>query len=164
MSSDELFVVAVLAALKRVRLEAIVVGSVAGILQGAPVTTQDLDLLVRDTPANRKKIAALGAALGGQARPISELSSALRIHLPAATVDLLFDQLPGNLTFQGLRARSAVIAVGGERARVARLEDVIKSKEAAGRPKDLAQLPMLRDTLRVLQAVNPKPVARPRPR
>lgn len=159
MSSDELFVVA-LAALRQVRLKAIVVGSIASILQGAPVTTQDLDLLVRDTPTNRKKIAALGAALGGEARPMSELVSALRIHLPAATVDLLFDRLPSNLTFQGLRARSALIDVGGESARVARLEDVIKSKEAAGRPKDLAQLPMLRDTLRVLQAAKAKPIAK----
>jgi hypothetical protein len=104
-SSDEAFVLSVLAALKKVRLEAIVVGSVAGILQGSPVTTQDLDLLVRDTPVNRKKIQALATALGARPREISELSSALRIDLPAATVDLLFDQIPGNLTFQALRVR-----------------------------------------------------------
>ena len=152
MSSDEAFVVAVLAALKQVRLEAIVVGSVASILQGAPVTTQDLDLLVRDTPGNRKKIDALGSALGARPRLITELSPVLRIDLAAATVDLMFDRLPGALSFQTLRARSVVIPVGEARARVARLEDIIKSKEAAGRPKDLAQLPMLRETLRVSRA------------
>ncbi len=152
MSSDEAFVVAVLAALKQVRLEALVVGSVAGILQGAPVTTQDIDLLVRDTPTNRKKIDALGSVLGARPRLITELSPVLRIDLPAATVDLLFDRLPGNLTFQALRARSFVIPLGGASARVARLEDIIKSKEAAGRPKDLAQLTMLRDTLKVAKA------------
>jgi len=148
-SSDEAFVLAVLDALRKVRLEAIVVGSVAGILQGSPVTTQDLDLLVRDTPTNRRKIQALGAALGGRPRAITELSSALRIDLPAATIDVLFDQLSGNLTFQALRARSLSVSLGGQTALVARLEDVIASKEAAGRPKDLAQLPTLRDTLRV---------------
>jgi hypothetical protein len=36
---------------------------------------------------------------------------------------------------------------------VASLEDVIKSKEAAGRKKDLAVLPILRDTLAVKQAL-----------
>jgi hypothetical protein len=152
VSSDEAFVVAVLAALKQVRLEAIVVGSVAGILQGAPVTTQDLDLLVRDTPANRKKIEALGAVLGKRPRLITDLSPVLRIDLPAAAVDLLFDRLPGKLSFQALRARSVLVSLGGSSACVARLEDIIKSKEAAGRPKDLAQLPMLRDTLRVAKA------------
>ena len=55
-SSDEAFVLKVLDALEQTRLEAIVVGSVAAVLQGSPVTTQDLDLLVRDTPTNRQKI------------------------------------------------------------------------------------------------------------
>jgi hypothetical protein len=60
MSSDEAFVVRVLAALKSAKLEAVVVGNVAAILQGVPVTTQDLDLLVRDTPRNQQKIDASG--------------------------------------------------------------------------------------------------------
>jgi hypothetical protein len=42
-------------------------GSVAAVLQGAPVTTQDLDLLVRDTPTNRQKIEELGDRLGASA-------------------------------------------------------------------------------------------------
>jgi hypothetical protein len=153
VSSDEAFVLAVLAALKEVRLEAIVVGSVAGILQGSPVTTQDLDLLVRDTPGNRKKIQALGVALGARPRPMTDLSPALRIHLPAATVDLLFDQLPGGLSFEALRSRALSLRLGAQTAVVACLEDLIASKEACGRPKDLAQLPVLRETLRVSRAV-----------
>jgi len=39
-------------------------------------------------------------------------------------------------------------------ARVACLEDIIASKAACGRPKDLAQLPLLRETLRVKQALD----------
>jgi hypothetical protein len=34
---------------------------------------------------------------------------------------------------------------------VASLPDVIRSKEAAGRPKDLAQLPALRQTLELVR-------------
>jgi hypothetical protein len=37
------------------------------------------------------------------------------------------------------------------------LEDVIRSKEAAGRAKDLAMLPILRDTLRVKKALEEEP-------
>src|SRR5262245_52910761 len=154
MSSDEAFVVSVLAALKSAKLEAIVVGNVAAILQGVPVTTQDLDLLIRDTPRNQAKILAFGRALGGRPRKISPLTGTLRIDLRAGTVDLLFDVLSGSLTFESLRSRAVRLRLGGQQAVVARLEDVIASKEAADRPKDRAQLPTLRDTLRVRLALD----------
>ncbi len=153
MSSDEAFVAQVLAALEAVHLEGIVVGNVAAILQGAPVTTQDLDILLRDTPLNRTKIADLGAVMGARPREISPLTQALRIDAAAGTLDLLFDRISGELSFEALRARSTKIPVAGHVAVVACLEDVIASKEAAGRPKDVAQLPILRATLRVKQAL-----------
>jgi hypothetical protein len=40
---------------------------------------------------------------------------------------------------------------GGLTVTVASLRDVIRSKEAAGRDKDLAQLPLLRRTLEVIR-------------
>jgi hypothetical protein len=43
--------------------------------------------------------------------------------------------------------------VGKHVLTVAALEDVIRSKEAAGRKKDLAVLPILRDTLKVKNAL-----------
>src|SRR5687768_18280110 len=91
-SSDEAFVVTVIAALEEAGLEAIVVGSVAAILQGAPVTTQDLDILVRDTKVNRRKVAAVGEALGGRPRVLSPLSTTLRIDAQPAALDVLFDE------------------------------------------------------------------------
>jgi hypothetical protein len=48
----------------------------------------------------------------------------------------------------GLRSRSVSVRVGSEKVRVASLEDILKSKRAAGRRKDLAVLPILEDTLR----------------
>jgi hypothetical protein len=47
-----------------------------------------------------------------------------------------------------VRARSTWVRVGDEKVRVASLEDIIKSKRAAGRKKDLAALPTLLETLR----------------
>ncbi len=153
MSSDEAFVVEILAALRDSGLEAIVVGSVAALVQGAPLTTDDMDVLIRDTPANRHKLKDLERRLGGRAIELSPLSRALRITTREANLDILFDEISGGLSFQGLRARSIRIDLGSAVAVVASLEDVIASKAAAGRPKDLAQLPILRDTLRVLRAL-----------
>lgn len=162
MSSDEAFVIAVLEALKTVGLEAIVVGNVAAILQGAPVTTQDIDLLVRDTVRNRRKIVAFGRTLGASPRRVSSLTDALRIDAAAGTVDLIFDSIPGRLSFQALRSRAVHLDLAGTEAVVARLDDVIASKEAANRPKDRAQLAALKDALRVKAALDA--TARPKRR
>lgn len=152
--SDERFLDQLVAALAEVGLEAIIVGNTASILHGAPVLTQDVDLLVRDTARNRAKLKRLATALGGTGpHPISELTSTVRILGAAVPIDVLFNQLSGGLRFESVRSRSAGISTGSQVATVASLEDVIRSKEAANRPKDLAALPMLRDTLRVKQAL-----------
>jgi hypothetical protein len=152
MSPDEAFLETLLAALEQVGLEALIVGSTAAVLQGAPVMTQDVDLLVRDTPLVRQKLEKLGAALRA-ARPVavSEVSTALTILGAELPVDILFEALPGGLSFASLKSRAVQVQVGSRTAVAVALADVIKSKEASGRPKDLAQLPILRHTLDVLR-------------
>jgi hypothetical protein len=116
------------------------------------VTTQDVDLLIRDTPLNRTKLLRLAADLGA-ARPVdvSELTSTQRIIGAAWPIDILFETISGGLYFASIRSRAKSIPLGDVTATVASLEDVIRSKEAAGRAKDLATLPILRDALRVIQ-------------
>jgi len=154
MSRDELFLAELLRALEEAKLEAIVVGMTAAVLQGAPVMTQDVDLLIRDTPRNREKLEKMRTVLGA-AKPaeVSPLSKPLVIMGAALPVDILFERLSGGLAFAGLRARAVRIVLSGRTAVVACLADVIKSKEAAGRSKDQAALPILRDTLRVQEAL-----------
>jgi hypothetical protein len=53
----------VAAALAKHRLEAILIGNAAAALQGAPVTTLDLDFMFRDTPLDRKKLKAVADEL-----------------------------------------------------------------------------------------------------
>jgi hypothetical protein len=157
LSVDEDFLTQLLAALAKVNLEAIIVGASGAALLGVPVMTQDIDLLIRDTPLNRKKLEKLGVALGtARPAPVSEFSSTLTLIGAARPVDVLFDRLAGGLTFPSLRSRAVKLKLGNQTATVASLEDIIKSKSAAGRPKDLAHLPMLRDTLRTLQALGKK--------
>ena len=154
MSSDELFLEELLEALASVRLEALIVGGSAAVLQGAPIMTQDVDLLLRDTPRNRQKITLLCERLGG-VRPVSvsALSDVISLVGARVPVDLLFDRLPGRLSFEHLRSRCDHVRVGSRKALTATLADIIRSKEAANRPKDRAQLPILRQTLLAKEAL-----------
>jgi hypothetical protein len=138
-------------ALRAARLEAIVIGNSASMLNGAPVTTQDIDLLIRDTRLNRRKLARFAKAIGGTApMPVSELSKVEWIEGGLAVpVEIHYDRIAGGLTFSSVRSRAQLVAVGNEKLAVATLADVIRSKQAANRPKDRAVLPILRDTLAV---------------
>jgi hypothetical protein len=140
-------------ALRVVRLQAVVIGNSASMLNGAPVTTQDIDLLVRDTKLNRRKLARFAREIGGsEPRPVSELSSVEWIEGGLAVpVEIHFDRIAGGLTFSSVRSRAQRIAIGSEHLLVADLADIIRSKRAANRPKDRAVLPILRDTLAVKQ-------------
>lgn len=153
ISRDERFLAKLAAALQANRLEAIVVGNTASILNGAPVLTQDVDLLVRDTPTNRKKLKRLATALGGAGPlPITGLTSVERIYGADVPIDIIYNQMTGNLKFASVKSRAHLEPVGTTTLLVAALVDIIKSKTAAGRPKDKAVLPILHDTLRTRQA------------
>lgn len=148
---SEKTLVALARALRLVRLEAVVIGNSASMLNGAPVTTQDIDLLIRDTRLNRRKLARFADAIGGTApMPVSELGNVEWIEGSLLVpVDIHYDRISGGLTFSAIRSRAQLVAVGDEKLRVAELADVIRSKQAANRPKDRAVLPILRDTLAV---------------
>jgi len=148
------FLQALARALRETKLEAIVVGNTACILNGVPVITEDVDLLVRDTVPNRKKLLRFARLIGGSAPvPVSDLARTERIYGAAVQVDILYDRLPPRLGFESVRSRAERMEIGSETLTVAALADVIRSKEAADRPKDRAVLPILRDTLAVKKAL-----------
>jgi hypothetical protein len=152
MRSDDAFLVEVLRALRLAHLEALIIGNAGAVLHGAPVTTMDLDLLVRDTPRNRQKLRHFCEFMGAPLpRRFSELSPVESILSTAVPIDFLFDQIPPGVRFESLRARRTLIPVGEETAAVASLEDIIASKAATGRAKDVAVLPILTETLAVLR-------------
>jgi hypothetical protein len=132
------------------RLEAVLIGNSASMLNGAPVTTQDIDLLIRDTKINRRKLARFAEEIGGSPMPVSGLSKVEVIEGDLAVpVEIHFDRISGGLTFSAVRSRAQMVTVGDEKLAVATLADVIRSKEAANRPKDRAVMPILRDTMAV---------------
>jgi hypothetical protein len=144
--------------LREVRVVGVVVGNVAAILNDAPMLTRDVDVFVGDGPRVRKKMDALAKALrGAPPEPILEMPGArgrpgphdgVRITTAVVPVDVLF-RIAGQMTLAEIRGRAKTFDFGGEMLAVASLEDVIRSKEFAGRKKDLAALPLLRDTLAV---------------
>jgi len=144
MSSDEVFLTQLAAALENAKLEAIVVGSIAAVLHGSPITTQDVDLLIRDSPKNHKKVEILAAVLGGsKPTTLSDLSRVVSILGAGMRIDILFDEIAGNLKFESVRSRSVEKRIGQHRIKIAALSDIIRSKEAADRPKDRIHLELL---------------------
>ena len=129
-------------------------GNAAAALQGAPVTTLDFDFFYRRTPANLKKLKKLTSSLGGTLlTPFYPVSTMLRLEvdIPPLQVDFL-STASAVSSLESLRSRSVEFAIGPYTLRLASLADIIKSKTAAGREKDLASLPVLRRTLRELES------------
>jgi len=130
------------AALEKHGLEAVLIGNAAAALQGAPVTTVDFDFFFRKTPANLKKLKRVAAELGAIAlHPYYPASGLIRLMRDDDGLQLDFmDLIDGVPSFEGLRRRSLRIRMGTASLRVAPLADIIKSKRAAGRPRDLSLL------------------------
>jgi hypothetical protein len=154
MGEVELPLLAVVArAVQNVALECIVVGNGAAALQGAPITTIDIDFMFRKTDRNIEKLHQLAKVLGGHlSQPFLPASDMYRLITEDLQIDFV-SRMDGIRSFESLRSRAASIEVGGATLRVASLEDVIESKRAAGREKDLASLPILEKTLAVKKAI-----------
>ena len=139
-----------LAALAEARLEAVLIGNAAAALHGAPVTTIDFDFMFRDTPTNLRKLKAVAQALRSVVlRPYYPVSKLYR--MVNDDTGLQADFMPvihGVRSFEGLKRRATTAVVGGQSVLVAALEDILKSKKAAGRERDRAVLPILEQTLR----------------
>ncbi len=141
-------------AIEKVGLECIVIGNGAAALQGAPVTTIDIDFMFRKTKRNIDKLARLAQALGGHlSRPFLPASDMYRLITEDVQIDFV-SRMHGIRSFESLRSRADKIAIGGSVLRVAALEDIIKSKRAARREKDLASLPILEKALAVKKALS----------
>jgi hypothetical protein len=136
--------------LRQHKLDAILIGNAAAALQGAPVTTADIDFLFRDTPASLKKLKALARSLDAYIlRPYYPVSGLYRIARDEDGLQLDFmTVIDGIRSFEGLRKRARTIRVDNTDLTVASLSDIIKSKRAAGRARDLAVLNVLEKTCR----------------
>lgn len=138
------------------RVELVVVGGVAAVLQGAPVVTFDLDVVHRRTGENVERLfdalEELEARYRGDPRalrPSRELLRGPGHHLLATTLgplDLL-GAIGDGLAYEDLVVDTVTLDLPGLAVPVLELSRLIAVKESLGRPKDLAALPTLRATL-----------------
>lgn len=145
----EPMLVAIATAMADARLEAVMVGNAAAALRGAPVTTLDVDFMFRKTKANMVKLKRLADTLQATIlRPYYPVSDLYRVVRDDQGLQIDFmSSLHGIHSFEGLRARADRVQFGQHALWVASLRDIIKSKRAAGRPRDLAVLDTLEKTL-----------------
>jgi hypothetical protein len=155
--------VAVLRALDDHGVDFVVVGGIAARLRGAPLLTQDVDVTPATDRRNLERLATALEDLDARLRTANEpdgvpfpfdpslLESATVWTLTTKLGDLDLVLSPaGTGGYRDLitDADDLKVAVKPDlMVKVASLADVIRSKEAAGREKDRAALPLLRRTL-----------------
>ena len=156
-----------LATLHRHEVEFVVVGGVAAVVEGAIVNTQDLDVVYSNRQANLERVLAALQSLDcvyrdpaeRVIRPTVDRLRENRMNLlrgTAGDIDVMQRIAPG-WTFADVLVRSHPLEIAGMSIRVLDLASVIESKTALGRPKDLAALPVLRNTLEMRERRKPLP-------
>jgi hypothetical protein len=149
----------ILEILARHNVDFILVGGIAAILEGAPVSTFDLDIMVRSTTEDRDRLLEVLRELnaryvdpaGRTIFPDRKKMETLRIHrflTDLGPLDVL-ETIGHGLAYDDLINETAIYQVGGLPVRTLRLGMIIRSKEEANRDKDQATLPILRRTLKL---------------
>ena len=132
----------------------IVIGGVAGIAHGSPSLTRDLDICYE---RSRQNYQALARALQSLHATLRGAPADLPFILDARTIELgdhfTFSTDLGDLDCLGtpsgtggyndLIANAVEVDLEGIRIKVAGLDDLMRMKRAAGRPRDLAELTIL---------------------
>ena len=135
------------------QVEFIVVGGVAAVLHGAPVTTRDLDIVPRLTAENTERLAGALVGLDALIRdPAGRRLQPTRRALGGTGQVLLSTRLGpldslGTLHdgrgFDDLESHTVLVTDGRSTIRVVDLATLIEIKTRAGRPKDRLVLPIL---------------------
>jgi hypothetical protein len=137
----------------------VLIGGYAGSLRGSPVITGDVDICYARDDANLERLAQALRALDSRLRGVSEdvpfqldartIKAGDRFTFSTAAGPLDCLGTPAGTTgFADLDRRATDEVVAGLPLRVAALDDLIRMKRAAGRPKDriaLEWLSALRD-------------------
>jgi hypothetical protein len=137
-------------------VEFIVVGGIAATLNGAIIATQDLDVLYALDESNVEHVMQALGALDARFRERPDLAP-MRSRMESRGHKLLMTRygrcdflghVAPDLAYEDLVADALELRATEElTCRVLGLKRLIEIKQAVGRPKDLAVLPLLRATL-----------------
>jgi hypothetical protein len=159
---------AIFAALNEAAVEYVVIGGIAATLRGSPLRTGDADICPAADDANLERLATALRELGARVRLDDRTSLAAPLDAPmlagATTWNLTTAKGDLDIAFEPsgtggypdlVGAAERYELEGGVLVTVASLADVIRSKEAANRPKDREALPVLRELLAQLRDGGP---------
>lgn len=156
---------ALLAKLCDAGVEFIIVGGAAAVIQGAPITTKNLDIVHRRTPENVTRLLDILQQLDATMRydfanrglrPTAEMLSGrgqINLSTTLGPLDPLCE-LDEDQGYDELLAHSEAVMDEGRLLRVLDLPTLIAVKTKAGRPKDKLVLPILIATLQERNKAN----------
>lgn len=136
------------------RVEFVVIGGIAGRLWGSPTVTNDIDVCYRDSPENLERLASALRALRARLRGVDDdvpfqldaaalaNGDAFTVATDAGNLDVLGTP-SGTNGFDDLVATAVEMDLADLKVMVCDLEDLIRMKRAASRPKDLIEIEVL---------------------
>lgn len=145
-------------------IEYIIVGGLAAVAQGAPITTFDLDIVHRQSDENARKLFAFLKSVDACLRrpddkivePKAEDLKA-RGHLLLRTkygpLDVLAFIEKGK-AFEELVTKSSEIDFHGYKVSVLNLETIVELKRGSQDPRDRQRLPIYEETLKLIRDKN----------
>ena len=145
-------------AFQAAQVDYLFIGKGGAILLGFPGTTQDVDVFVARSPENAERLirALRGAGFeieDSLAQDIRSGKDFVQIKTGPFDVDLVFAP-DGIDSFAAAKARSLTLDI----FRVASLRDIIASKRASNRQKDLLDLPLLEAFRDEFEKLHSKPL------
>jgi hypothetical protein len=141
--------------LEQHRVQYVVVGGVAAVLQGAPVTTFDIDALIKVDALNIDRLAKVLSILDARYREHHDLRPttsdlAAGGHLLLMTNSGPFDVLGfigGGRRYEDVAASTRKLSLGDMTIKVLSIEALIADKKMLGRDKDLVAVRLLEAAL-----------------
>jgi hypothetical protein len=135
----------------------VLVGGLAAVIRGSTAMTNDADIVPAPDPANLDRLSRALRALDARLRADTDpqgipfdahpalLAQMVTVNLTTRFGDLDIAFAPSGIDggYDELEPASDAYDLHGHRVKVASLAHIIRSKEAADRPKDRAVLPIL---------------------
>ena len=131
--------------------DAVLIGNMGAAVRGARVLTDDFDYMVPPFHDLPRRIRAMARILNAKIYQPKRVYGTTMLLVEETHLQVcLLVRADGITSFRSLRTRATPYEeIGG--TPVASLRDIIRSKRAAGRPKDLAILPELEATLNEIE-------------
>lgn len=148
-----------LSKLAAARVEFVLVGGLAAVAQGAPITTHDIDIVPRRTPENVATLLGFLATVNARyrGRPGHEMLRPTASILSGPGHSLLMTDLgpldvlgaiEGGRTFDDLAPHTLGVAIGEHHVLVLGLPMLAELKRSSSHPKDRYTLEILEETIR----------------